>query len=392
MPTIAQSLRASVRPRPDGRQPLVDALRGLALLGILLVNVEYILQSVDLGWAGFDSPTDQIVRGLIVALGQTKIFPIFALLFGYGFTIQQSRTDDAVLRQRYRRRMLGLAGLGVVHGIVFFPGDILLIYGLIGWLAFALRTWSAGRLVRCAAWVYGVAAGLWLVVGLVDLVAYTPLPAPTQQVLTTLAAGTITQVVAQHAAVWAETQLVLLLIQGPAVFAFYLIGMAVGRGDLFAAPHRHVVLFRQVIRSLGLPALVVSIVGATATIIGGRLDAIGFALGFLAAPAMAGTYLALAGLIWVRRVGRVLDLARTAGRASLSVYLAESVVATTVSYGYGLGRFGAGPAEGVLWAIGIWLVLAVATRWWLGRFRNGPLEWALRTLTYATPQPLRRPG
>ena len=100
------------------RHGFVDALRGFALLGILVVNIEFIVQPSELGWKSYEGGFDEVVRWLVVALGQTKVYPLFALLFGYGLALQLRKADAAGsdLWPRYRRRMIGLVVLGVAHG------------------------------------------------------------------------------------------------------------------------------------------------------------------------------------------------------------------------------------------------------------------------------------
>ena len=88
------------------RHGFVDALRGFALLGILVVNIEFIVQPSELGWKSYEGGFDEVVRWLVVALGQTKVYPLFALLFGYGLALQLRKADAAGsdLWPRYRRR------------------------------------------------------------------------------------------------------------------------------------------------------------------------------------------------------------------------------------------------------------------------------------------------
>lgn len=402
-----------IRPLGSARQPLVDVLRGLALLGILVVNIEFIVQSSDIGWASFDALPDRMVRGLIVAFGQTKVYPLFAMLFGYGFSVQlaSAARRKVDLRPRYRRRMIGLAVLGGLHGILFFPGDILLLYACVGGLAFRLRERSSSSLLRLAAVIYTLAPVVWLALGLADLLAPAAVAVPRTAEIEALTAGGVIDVVRQHLLSWPFTQLALVLLQGPAIFAFYLVGMVVGRGGLLAAPHRHREFYGALLRRFMPPAVVASVIGAWLTVAGSPTETLGFAIGFIAAPAVAASYLAGVALSMSRRVGEADDgrrdlrlnptrsspihllgrMCQTTGRASLSLYLLESVAATWVSYGYGLGRFGiARPFEGLVWAVAIWLGLALTTTLWLRRYHHGPLEWVLRSVTYGKRQPFRR--
>ena len=89
-------------PVSEGRRHgFVDALRGFALLGILFVNIEYLVQPLELGWHEYRSGQDEVVRWLVTALGQAKIYPLFALLFGYGISIQLAGAKRRVTSAMY---------------------------------------------------------------------------------------------------------------------------------------------------------------------------------------------------------------------------------------------------------------------------------------------------
>lgn len=79
-----------------------------------------------------------------------------------------------------------------------------------------------------------------------------------------------------------------------------------------------------------------------------------------------------------------------AGRLALTNYLAQSLICTTLFYGYGAGLFGqVGAAAGILIAIAIYALQLLWSVWWLRHFRFGPAEWLWRTLTYGRAQPMR---
>ncbi|MGB5953449.1 MAG: DUF418 domain-containing protein, partial [Ornithinimicrobium sp.] len=116
----------------------------------------------------------------------------------------------------------------------------------------------------------------------------------------------------------------------------------------------------------------------------------GAALGFASAPLVACAYVAGLAVLLSRRHGWGSVLLRSAGRMSLSIYLAQSVVFTTLSYGYGLGLFGElGPTTGLALAIMVTTALGAFSLVWLRTFRFGPAEWLLRSMSYGRVQPLR---
>jgi uncharacterized protein len=80
------------------------------------------------------------------------------------------------------------------------------------------------------------------------------------------------------------------------------------------------------------------------------------------------------------------------GRMAISNYLLQTVICTTLFYGYGLGLYGqAGSAAGLLLTVVIFALQVPLSVWWLGHFRFGPVEWLWRSLSYGSRQPMRRP-
>jgi uncharacterized protein len=113
------------------------------------------------------------------------------------------------------------------------------------------------------------------------------------------------------------------------------------------------------------------------------------ALNFVSAPALGFGYAAALMLLYRREVWRArLSPLAAVGRMALTNYLLQTLIGTTIFYGYGLGLYGrVGPALCLAIAVGIFLVQIPLSVWWLGRFRFGPAEWVWRSLTYLKPQP-----
>src|SRR5262245_13199548 len=158
------------------RLPAIDALRGFALFGILVVNMAAFQSGIagmnlggGLGATGWrNSATDVVITWLFAG----KFILIFSFLFGWGVYTQATRGDG--FRGRYLRRMLGLLLIGVIHAAFFFLGDILVAYALLGFLMLRpiRRDWPVRRLVRSAAILLAVQAAILL--GLAALTAATP--------------------------------------------------------------------------------------------------------------------------------------------------------------------------------------------------------------------------
>ena len=379
------------------RHRLVDALRGFALWGILVVNIEFIVQSPDTGWADFTSGADIAGRWLIATVAQLKFYLLFSFLFGYGLSVQLRRAAErgGNLRPRYFRRMVGLLILGVLHGILFFPGDILFIYGVVGAIAFSMRRWSDRRLLQWAVGVYAAATVVWL--ALAGLTALEGDPGTTMtspEQITAFTSGSFLDVVQQHAADWPETLVALAAIQGPAAFSLFIVGVVVGRGDLLSRPENHTRSLRRVLMIWGPIGLAGSALAASLQVANSEESTLGvlsFALQYGFAPTLAAAMVAALALGLGSRPPRWSRILESAGRMSLSVYLLESVVATTLAYGYGFGLFGeVAPWGGIGLSIAIWLGLSLFAMAWMAWARFGPFEWVLRSWTYLRLQPLRQ--
>ena len=89
------------------------------------------------------------------------------------------------------------------------------------------------------------------------------------------------------------------------------------------------------------------------------------------------------------RLRRWLALLEPAGRMALTNYIAQSVIGTWVFYGYGLGQWGMPRAQQLLYVLLVFALQVLASRWWLARFRYGPLEWLWRWATYGRPPAMR---
>ena len=122
----------------------LDVLRGFALLGILIANMVYFSQPLEVSgfrnafWFG---PVDKLADWISILLVEGKFYPLFSFLFGLGFSMQMDRADSRELNfiPTYRRRLFVLMGFGVAHGIFLWEGDVLLAYALCGFLLLLFR-------------------------------------------------------------------------------------------------------------------------------------------------------------------------------------------------------------------------------------------------------------
>ena len=227
----------------------VDALRGFALFGILVVNIG-VFASPYYGSGvvdpAFGRPLDLAASWVFGLLFETKFYLLFSFLFGYSFTLQMAAAErgQAAFLPRFLRRLAGLAALGAAHAVLFYHGDILLTYAILGLLLLCCRNLEPARALRLALWLIGLASAAWAVLAGLSLLD-PPGPEVAAQaradVLSALQAyrGTVGSVIGQHAKELIEyVWVVLLLVQGPYAFAMFLVGYALGRRQALEDPWR----------------------------------------------------------------------------------------------------------------------------------------------------------
>jgi uncharacterized protein len=370
------------------RQAFPDRLRGLALLGIIVVNAPFLAISS----SGYTQDSiaawwDLVAAFLVITLAQGKFYLLFSFLFGYS-AVFIVRTGAAAERRRYRRRLLGLAVLGLAHAVFFFIGDILLSYALLGFALMLLFRRTDRAVLRTAVIVFSLSV-LWLVAVLALVAGAPPDPDTTMAALNNaIAHGTFLDAGRARFAALPLTLLTIGSLQWGIAFAMFCLGLVAGRRSLLAdlAPSR--TLWRRLALVgllLGLPlqamAAVLQLRGGVGLSALTAEAAAGLALGFITAPLLAAGYLGALAIVSLR-TPHTLDLVRDGGRASLTLYLSESIVFCVLFCGWGFGLYGRlGAAAVTLIAIGIYLLLELAIRLWLCRFRQGPFEWLLARWT-----------
>ncbi|MFE9010727.1 DUF418 domain-containing protein [Streptomyces cyaneofuscatus] len=330
-----------------------------------------------------------------MALVQTKFYLLFSFLFGYSFTLQMdaAERDEAPFAPRMLRRLLGLFVLGALHAVLLYPGDILTTYALLGLILLAARAVDPARMWRAALRVYGVVAGLYLLLGAAVALVDTgegdeglAASAASAAELTAAYRGGPADVVRANMDAWSDI-LVGLLMMGGMVVAAFLAGFVAGRRRLLAdtgTPERTARLRRVCLwgPAVGLPGGVLMAAGAVGPL-GARWEIPAFILGMLTAPALSAAY-ASGLLLWFTtpRGARLAARLAPAGRMALTNYLAQSLVMALVFTGYGAALYGRVGAAAVLGgALLFYGFQLAASAWLMSRHRLGPVERLLRAVT-----------
>jgi len=373
----------SAGPGPDQpRQTLPDQIRGLALLGIIVVNAPFMAISID-GFAETSTTTtlDRFAAFATTLLAEGKFYILFSFLFGYSanFILKQGDPDS---RRRWKRRLIGLAVIGLAHAIFLFIGDILFAYAVIGF-GLILMFNRRDRTVLITGAVSALLGIVWLGV-LVLLAAAFPEEVASDPTLDSLdlalASGSFLE--AAEARLDALPLLLMTLgsLQWPLTFASFCVGLVAGRHRFLAEPGSRRRTWRRMAcwgLAIGLPLQLAGtwLVYSEGVALGtGFENMAGLAIILATAPLLSAGYVGVLALINLN-FPRVLAKIQDSGRASLSIYIGESFVLSLLFCGWGFGLFGelgAAAVTGV--AILTWIILAMSMHLWLGHFRQGPLE------------------
>ncbi|MGW7516893.1 DUF418 domain-containing protein [Streptomyces sp. NPDC054796] len=334
--TAPEHAAAPGRPAaPTRRVTALDALRGFALCGILLVNINQIahMKVVSEPFHWYPIP------GFLDLFVQHRFFPVFCFLFGLSFAVflDGAARRSVRPRQLLLRRLIALGVLGLAHQQLH-PGEALTPYAIVGLVILLPATWLP----------------TWLVLtgGLLGTVASV-----------TLAGGGIASI--------------------PGLF---LLGLAVARLGIHRTLERRT---RQlaVLLALALPVAALGVWAQHTYPMDGP-----YATRIAAAAGLAGALVYSTALLLLlrTRLGRPLSaVLEPLGRMALTNYLTATLAVVAADHLLGL-------ADSARWvtamalAAGVLAVQAVLSHWWLGHFRYGPLEWCLRCVTWWNVVPNRR--
>jgi uncharacterized protein len=408
---MSQELAGAAPVSLEERISSIDVLRGFALLGILIMNI----QSFSMIMASYMNPTaygdlngaNWWVWTLSNIVANEKFISIFSMLFGAGIVLMTGRAEAKGIsaKRLHVRRSVWLIVIGLLHAYLLWYGDILFTYGVCALIVFAGRKASPRKLIIIGLVIFSVAFLLYMFFGF--SLQYWPeenraqsmknwLPTA-EQVAEELAAyrGNWVQQMSQRipAAIALQT-FVFLILEGWRVCGLMLIGMALFKTGVFSAMRssRFYAGMVAIGYGVGLPLVITGVVKNFAAawdfdysmFYGSQWNYWGsvfVALGHVGAVMLV----CKSGLM-----GGLKRVLAAFGRMALTNYLMQTVICTTIFYGHGLGLFGRVDRwQQILFVVAIWVVQLIYSPLWLKKYRFGPAEWVWRSLTYGRRQPMR---
>ncbi|MDM5180457.1 DUF418 domain-containing protein [Massilia sp. DJPM01] len=391
------------------RSARIDTLRGMAVFGILLINVWGFTFGSGLSRYGVlgeqAALADKLVVFLIATFAEQKFYPIFAFLFGAGFALQTGGRRALgpqlhKIKTTYLRRMTWLLGCGLLHGTLLWFGDILTVYAVCG---FWLVTQAGRRLADIVAALrrvvaLNVAVMLFTASYTYELVTMTPdviawAMGESARAHAVYSQGTL-MAIAQERLVDFWNNLVSSLFFLPKVALLFLMGVVSARLGWLTHPQRHRALWRKVLLAalwVGVPVNLLwgwaALRDAINPMAGAPLAALVSMLVEVAGPLLAAGYVAALMCASGRVAAALAQWFDAVGRMALSNYLVQSLLCDLLLQGAGLG-LGATLSHGALIGVCvlIMIVQVLLSRWWMRSHRHGPVEALWRRFTGPSPE------
>jgi uncharacterized protein len=387
------------------RIEILDVLRGLAVCGILIGNMQWF------SGYGMMPPAvaqqsmtfaDQVTHFLVHFFIEGKFYSIFSFLFGFGFALQIARAEERgdQTASLFKRRLFWLLVIGLLHAYLLWAGDILSIYAVMGFLLILFRRKTNGALLKWAFVLLAIPILTYILLYIL-FVAFAPpntsamvnaaqidmwndavKTVPHSGYLQILTGYNLHYIVGRYASLILEMRL-------PKLLAMFLLGFYAYRRAIFQNLSSHQPFIRRVLKYglvLGLVGNVAfaALAGAEAVIppsAAGIAGVISYAFGV---PALALFFIALVATLWQKAAWRrLLAFLAPVGRMALTNYLLQTMICVLIFYGYGFGQFGRfGAGTATLIALAIFLFQIPMSALWLKYFKYGPMEWIWRQLTY----------
>ncbi|MDQ4122091.1 MAG: DUF418 domain-containing protein [Acidobacteriota bacterium] len=396
------------------RIEILDVLRGLAIGGILVGNMQWF------SGYGFMPETlaaqspfaDRLTHFLVHFFVEGKFYSIFSFLFGFGFALQISRAEERgdTKGSLFKRRLFWLLIIGLLHAYLLWAGDILSIYALMGFVLILFRRKTNDSLLKWAFALLTVPIFTYTLLYIL-FVNFAPPGAaemmskgqsdmwnnsirivPQSGFFEVISGYNLNYIVGRYLGLIFDMRL-------PKILAMFLLGFYAFRRGFFQNLSNH----NSFIRRVPIYGLVLGLIGNIAfsalagkeaafpPSIAGIAGVICYAFGV---PALALFYIALITILWQKTAWqRLLSFLAPVGRMALTNYLLQTVICVLIFYGYGFRQFGrVGATTATLIAVAIFLFQIFISGLWMKYFAYGPMEWIWRQLTYRKRLDLRRIG
>lgn len=372
----------------NNRIEIADVLRGFAVLGITLIHFieRFSLNNFPVETNNFLIFTDKVIWDSVFFAFSGKAYCIFALLFGFSFYIQDNSQKEKGkdFRGRFAWRLVLLFFIACINSTLF-PGEILVLYALLGYVMIAVCRLST-RTIAIIAIILLLQPFEWaqIVYALThpEYIINAEFDGPYWEIVNTAQKeGSFFEMC--KTAIWtgniANMGWMLLHGRVTQTAGLFMVGIIIGRSKVFPYSEKNIRLWVKVFIAAtisffpiyGLIAILPDFISREALLVPSTLLLKSFSN-------IAFTGILFAGVIlvyYLTKLGSVLHLLAPYGRMSLTNYLSQSLIGGFLFYNWGLGLYQyTGITVCFLMGIGVFLLQYFFCRWWLSSHRQGPLE------------------
>ncbi len=373
----------------------IDAARGFAILGIFVVNIGafsapyFMYGGEEDAWT---SAIDQNTQVFIDIFFQASFYTLFSILFGFGFQVLKDRLveKNIDIYPFLFRRLFVLICFGLVHAFLIWHGDILLSYGVVGLFLVAFENRTKKTLLIWGTLLLGMSMyfyssflyDLRALLGGYDV-------SKINLVKENYSSSDLAVILTQNANDWIYSNGLLSgLLLSTTLLPLFLFGMFIARKRWLHKPDEH----KRTILTVWFISLLFFAALKMGPYLYGNPVWFSYIQDNLGGTASALFYLFSITLLARSGFGKKLIKPFTyVGRMSLTNYITQSIICFILFYGIGFGLYG---SVRPIVAMGIVAVVfslqIICSRWWLARYRFGPLEWLWRSFTYKEKQSLRK--
>lgn len=407
-----QSVESAAPTADRERFVCVDVLRGFALLGILVMNI----QSFAMVATAYMNPNalgpieggDYYVWLLSHVFADQKCMTLFSLLFGAGIMMMSEHQAAKSLPAAglHYRRMIWLFVIGMIHAYALWYGDILVTYAICGSIAFLFRKLRPSFLLTLGllallvpsliSLAFGYSMSYWPEEQIreMELDSWQPTAEIIEEELSTYRGSWMEQMPDRAFASLMMQTFIFLIQYGWRAGGLMLIGMAFWKWNILQGKRSSVFYTTLIlVGSLGIPIILLGVhrnFEANWSIEYSFFQ--GSQFNYWGSLFVSLAYVGCAMLACKSSsVLRCLRPLAAVGQMALTNYLMHTIICTTIFYGHGFGLYGTfNRVEQLLLVLAIWTLQLVVSPLWLKRFRFGPFEWLWRSLSYWQIQPMRR--
>ncbi|CAH0249017.1 hypothetical protein SRABI134_03160 [Peribacillus sp. Bi134] len=376
----------------------IDILRGLAILGIFLVNMPSFhspLLYIDGAerWAG---GWDRILYVFSDIVAQASFYPLFAFLFGFGAIILAVRSEEkgTSFPLLYMKRLSFLLILGCIHAFFIWHGDILINYAVFGFAFLFFYKMRGRNLILLGSVCYVLPFAIlssFLIMSIFegDSMAITTDSEMMKQSLEAYQSGTFTEIMSQRALDWYMVNnpfnaIILFL----SIFPFFLMGAGVAKQGFLQNPTQ----YKRQLKTISIVSLLLGMSIKFLPYVTVYHFGTIFVQDYLGGPLLTVFYITAIALLAERAgASRLLQPFSYIGRMSMSNYLFQSMVCTAIFYSYGLGLYGSvSYTTGFVFLIALFCLQILLSLLWMGLFYYGPVEYIWHFFTYGKKPVMRK--